>query len=41
MNELLQKAEEMGLGLDEKAELSALLKSKSRPGQEGGQKGQS
>jgi len=36
MNDLLQKAKEVGLGLDEKAELTALLKSKSRPGQDGG-----
>jgi DNA primase len=39
VNELLQKAAEMGLGLEEKAELTSLLKSKSRPGQEGGQEG--
>jgi len=39
MDELLRKAEEMGLDLDEKAELTALLKSKSRPGQGGGQQG--
>ncbi len=32
MNELLRKAEELGLNLDEKAELSLLLKTKSRPG---------
>ena len=32
MNELLQKAEEMGLNLDEKAELSNLLRTKTRPG---------
>ena len=32
MNELLRKAEEMGLNYDEKAELSTLLKSKARPG---------
>jgi DNA primase len=32
MNELLQKAEDMGLNLDEKAELTALLKAKKRPG---------
>ena len=32
MNELLRKAEEMGLNYDEKAELSLLLKSKARPG---------
>jgi len=35
MDELLRKAEEMGLDLGEKAELSALLKSKTRPGQNG------
>jgi DNA primase len=32
MNELLRKAEDMGLNYDEKAELSLLLKSKARPG---------
>ena len=32
VNELLKKAEEMGLNTDEKAELTALLQSKSRPG---------
>jgi DNA primase len=32
MNELLRKAEEMGLNSDEKAELSSLLKAKARPG---------
>ena len=32
MNELLRKAEEMGLNYDEKTELSLLLKSKARPG---------
>ena len=32
MNELLRKADEMGLNYDEKAELSLLLKSKARPG---------
>jgi DNA primase len=32
MNELLRKAEEMGLNYDEKAELSLLLRSKARPG---------
>jgi DNA primase len=32
VNELLRKAEEMGLNYDEKAELSLLLKSKVRPG---------
>jgi DNA primase len=32
MNELLRKAEEMGLNFDEKAELSLLLKAKGRPG---------
>ena len=32
MNELLRKAQELGLNYDEKAELSLLLKSKSRPG---------
>lgn len=32
MNELLKKAEEMGLNYDEKAELSSLLKSKGRSG---------
>jgi len=31
MNELLRKAEELGLNFDEKAELSSLLKSKGRP----------
>jgi hypothetical protein len=31
MNELLRKAEEMGLNYEEKAELSHLLKTKSRP----------
>jgi DNA primase len=31
MDELLRKAEEMGLNYDEKAELSLLLKSKGRP----------
>ena len=31
MDELLRKAEDMGLNYDEKAELSLLLKSKSRP----------
>jgi hypothetical protein len=41
MNELLQKAEDLGLDLAEKAELTALLRSKSRPGHEGGQTGQS
>jgi hypothetical protein len=30
MNELLKKAEELGLNYDEKAELSSLLKSKGR-----------
>jgi hypothetical protein len=30
MDELLRKAEEMGLNYDEKAELSLLLKSKGR-----------
>jgi hypothetical protein len=30
MNELLRKAEEMGLNYDEKTELSLLLKSKGR-----------
>ena len=33
MNELLRKAEDMGLNYDEKAELSLLLKSKARPGE--------
>jgi len=32
VNELLRKAEEIGLNCDEKAELSLLLKSKARPG---------
>jgi hypothetical protein len=32
VNELLRKAEEMGLNCDEKAELSSLLKAKSHPG---------
>jgi hypothetical protein len=32
MDELLQKAEEMGLNYDEKAELSSLLSSKGRLG---------
>jgi DNA primase len=32
MNELLRKAEDLGLNYDEKAELSLLLKSKARPG---------
>ncbi len=32
MNELLRKAEELGLNMDEKAELSSLLRSKRRPG---------
>ena len=32
MDELLRKAEEMGLNYEEKAELSSLLKSKGRPG---------
>jgi DNA primase len=32
MDELLRKAEELGLNYEEKAELSALLKSKGRPG---------
>jgi DNA primase len=32
MDELLRKAEEMGLNYDEKAELSTLLKTKARPG---------
>ncbi len=32
MNELLRKAEDLGLNIDEKTELSLLLKSKSRPG---------
>ena len=32
MNELLRKAEDVGLNLQEKAELSSLLKAKSRPG---------
>jgi len=32
VDELLKKAEQMGLNTDEKAELSALLRSKSRPG---------
>ena len=32
MDELLQKAEEMGLNYDEKAELSSLLKAKTPPG---------
>jgi DNA primase len=32
MNELLRKAEDMGLNSDEKTELSLLLKSKARPG---------
>ena len=32
MNELLRKAEEMGLNYDEKTELSSLLKAKARPG---------
>ncbi len=31
MDELLRKAEEMGLNFDEKAELSLLLKTKARP----------
>jgi hypothetical protein len=31
MNELLQKAAEMGLNYEEKAELSSLLKSRGRP----------
>ncbi|HUX74283.1 MAG TPA: DNA primase [Steroidobacteraceae bacterium] len=31
MNELLQKAEELGLNIDEKTELTALLKAKNRP----------
>ena len=31
MDELLRKAEELGLNYDEKAELSLLLKSKGRP----------
>ena len=35
MNELLRKAEEMGLNFDEKTELSLLLKSKDRPGGSG------
>jgi DNA primase len=38
MNELLQKAEQMGLGTDEKAELTALLNAK-RPSRESGQNG--
>jgi DNA primase len=32
VNELLKKAEEMGLNMDEKAELSTLLRTKTRPG---------
>jgi hypothetical protein len=32
MNELLRKAEELGLNMDEKAELTTLLRTKSRPG---------
>jgi hypothetical protein len=32
MDELLRKAEELGLNYDEKAELSLLLRSKARPG---------
>ena len=32
VNELLRKAEEIGLNSDEKAELSSLLKTKARPG---------
>jgi DNA primase len=32
MNELLRKADEVGLNYDEKAELSLLLKAKARPG---------
>jgi DNA primase len=32
VNELLRKAEEMGLNYDEKAELSSLLKAKAHPG---------
>jgi len=32
MNELLRKAEELGLNMDEKAELTSLLRTKSRPG---------
>jgi DNA primase len=32
VDELLRKAEEMGLNFDEKAELSSLLKAKARPG---------
>jgi DNA primase len=32
VNELLRKAEDMGLNYDEKTELSLLLKSKARPG---------
>jgi hypothetical protein len=32
MDELLRKAEEMGLNYDEKAELSSLLKAKGQPG---------
>ena len=32
MNELLRKADEVGLNFDEKAELSLLLKAKARPG---------
>ena len=32
VNELLRKAEEMGLNYDEKAELSSLLKAKAPPG---------
>ena len=32
MDELLRKAEELGLNYDEKAELSLLLKTKGRPG---------
>ena len=32
MNELLRKSEQMGLNVDEKAELKELLSSKSRPG---------
>jgi hypothetical protein len=31
MDELLRKAEELGLNFDEKTELSLLLKSKGRP----------
>ncbi|HTV96357.1 MAG TPA: DNA primase [Steroidobacteraceae bacterium] len=34
VNELLRKAEEMGLNFDEKAELSSLLKARARPGGE-------